>query len=68
MYTTLGNSARICGSALSTCSMPLLGESRPKVSRTTPFDAELVLVVIRVDERDVRDAVRDEVQLGRRGW
>ena len=44
------------------CSMPLLGESRPKVKQhVLAFDVELVLVEIGVDERHVGNAVVNDV-------
>ena len=46
-----------------TFSMPLSGDSRPKVRSTRlALDAELILAA--AGERQVRDAVRDEVDLG----
>ena len=45
--------------------MPLLGESSPNVRSTQlALDAELLLVRVRIDERRVGDAVRDQVDLG----
>ena len=50
-----------------TFSIPLFGESSPKLSRTSlALDAEQVLVETRIDERHVGDAVRDQVDLVRR--
>ena len=47
--------------------MPLFGESRPNVKRDKlPLDAELILVEGGIDERHVRNAVGDQVDLGLR--
>ena len=47
--------------------MPLLGDRSPKV-RITVFagEAEFCLGVVRFEERDVGDAVRDDLDLARR--
>ena len=43
----------------------LVGREQPERQRPRPaLDAELVLVEVRVDERRVGDAVRDQVDLG----
>ena len=45
----------------------LVGREQAEGEQHQPaFHAELVLVEIRIDERDVRDAVGDEINLGRR--
>jgi len=42
------------------------GEQPEREQHRPSFHAELVLVVVRIDERYVRNAVRDEIDLGRR--
>ena len=52
----VGKLRQISGSALSTCSIPLFGESRPNVSNTfLPLDAKLVLVIIRGRQTGCRE-------------
>jgi len=49
------------GSARMTFSMPLLGESKPKVRMTRRPSTEQILVEIGVDERHVGNAVVNKV-------
>ena len=52
------------GSARITFSMPLFGDSKPNVNKTDwPSACELVLEVVRIHERKVRDSMRNDINL-----